>query len=119
MTNNSDTPMGVGTSAGLGQTDPERAAFDLHDCAMGYAYTESTDPTGPDDWSTDDVVKAFKSGYELAQRHALADVAAERERLLAALTRHDWQRASIWRLYYPSATGDWVDLRELRKALGA
>lgn len=43
--------------------------------------------------------------------------AAERARMLAALERHDWETASIWRRYYPSATGDWVDLRELRKAL--
>ena len=37
--------------------------------------------------------------------------------MLAALERHDWETASIWRRYYPSATSDWVDLRELRKAL--
>ena len=46
-----------------------------------------------------------------------AAVLAERERLLSALTRHDWHSSGIWRHYYPSATGDWVDLRELRKAL--
>jgi hypothetical protein len=37
--------------------------------------------------------------------------------MLAALERHDLETASIWRCYYPSATGGWVDLRELRKAL--
>jgi hypothetical protein len=41
----------------------------------------------------------------------------ERERILAVLNRHNWRSASIWRHYYPSATGDWVDLRELRKLL--
>lgn len=45
-------------------------------------------------------------------------VAADRERMLAALERHDWRPSNIWRYYYPSATGDWVDLRELRKLLG-
>jgi len=61
-------------------------------------------------WDTlgNDEIVAF------AQQRAIA---AERERLLAALTRHDWQSKNIWRYYYPSATGDWVDLRELRKAL--
>jgi hypothetical protein len=44
--------------------------------------------------------------------------AAERARMLDALERHDWHASSIFRYYYPSATGDWVDLRELRKMLG-
>lgn len=41
----------------------------------------------------------------------------ERNRILDALKRHDWNSSNIWRFYYPSATGDWVDLRELRKLL--
>lgn len=38
---------------------------------------------------------------------------------LEKLTRHDWQRASPWRFYYPSASGNWVDLNELRERLTA
>ena len=53
---------------------------------------------------------SIKAAYE-------AGAAAERERLLSTLTPHDWRSSSIWRHYYPSATGDWVDLRELRKLL--
>src|SRR5574337_1056676 len=34
-----------------------------------------------------------------------------------SLTRSDYRPSSIWRHYYPSVTGDWVCLRELRKAL--
>ncbi len=71
MDSESSKPTNVGSNDQLG-LEPERAGFDLHDCAMGYAYTESTDPAGPDDWSTDDVVKAFMAGYELAQRHEKA-----------------------------------------------
>jgi hypothetical protein len=33
------------------------------------------------------------------------------------LTRADYSPSNIWRYYYPSATGDWVDLREVLKAV--
>lgn len=46
-----------------------------------------------------------------------AFVSAEHARMLDTLTRHDWHANNIWRHYYPSATGDYVDLRELRKVL--
>ena len=45
--------------------------------------------------------------------------AKERDRILSALKRHDWHSSNIWRYYYPSSTGDWVDLRELRKLLAS
>ena len=57
---------------------------------------------------------------ELYDQDHLADAAAmERERLLANMTRYGWRRASIWKHFYCSATGDYVDLRELRKLLEA
>ena len=46
-------------------------------------------------------------------------IAEERNRILDTLKRFDWHTASIFRHYYPSATGDYVDLRELRKILEA
>jgi len=46
--------------------------------------------------------------------------ADERKRIVQAiqrLTRADYSPSNIWRYYYPSATGDWVDLREVLKAV--
>lgn len=46
--------------------------------------------------------------------------ADERRRIVQAiqrLTRADYSPSNIWRHYYPSATGDWVDLREVIKAV--
>lgn len=46
--------------------------------------------------------------------------ADERMRIAQAiqrLTRADYRPSNIWRHYYPSATGDWVDLREVLKAI--
>jgi hypothetical protein len=37
------------------------------------------------------------------------------EKCAEKLTRADWNPSSIFRHYYPSANGDWVDLRELKK----
>ena len=82
---NEGTPAALRLSAGLGPLRPEREAFDLHDCATGYAYTEATDPAAPDDWTTDDVVKAFIAGYEMAKRQLGAGMAVEHERTAAAL----------------------------------
>lgn len=45
---------------------------------------------------------------------------SERNRMddaIDSLTRADYRPSSIWRHYYPSVTGEWVCLRELRKAL--
>ena len=44
-------------------------------------------------------------------------VSAERERLLSVLTRHGSRSSNIFKSFYPSCTGDWVDLRELRQML--
>ena len=64
-------------------------------------------------------VFATDQSYRTAELFAFADAvrAAERERMLSTLTRHHLRSANIWRHYYPSATGDYVDLRELRKVL--
>ena len=46
--------------------------------------------------------------------------ADERKRIVQAiqrLTRADYSPSNIWRYYYPSATGDWVDLREVLKVV--
>lgn len=52
---------------------------------------------------------------------AEADIRAdERNRIakdIERLTRADYRPSSIWRYYYPSATGDWVDLREVLKVV--
>ena len=45
---------------------------------------------------------------------------AERDRTdgaIESLTRADYRPSGIWRHYYPSASGDWVCLRELIAAL--
>ena len=39
------------------------------------------------------------------------------EKCIGGLTRADWKPSSIFRHYYPSANGDWVDLRELKKII--
>jgi len=36
---------------------------------------------------------------------------------IESLTRADYRPSGIWRHYYPSTSGDWVCLRELRAAL--
>jgi hypothetical protein len=46
--------------------------------------------------------------------------ADERRRIVQAiqrLTRADYSPSNIWRHYYHSTTGDWVDLREVIKAV--
>lgn len=48
--------------------------------------------------------------------------ADERKRIangIERLSRADYRPASIWRYYYPSANGDWVDLREVLKVVRA
>ena len=48
--------------------------------------------------------------------------ADERKRIvqdIQRLTRADYRPSSIWRYYYPTATGDWVDLREVLRAVNA
>ena len=57
--------------------------------------------------------------YRTAELFAFADAvrAAERERILDTLKRHYWHANNIIRYYYPSATNEYIDLRELRKVL--
>ena len=58
-------------------------------------------------------------------REVLRDVwneatTAERNRTDSAinsLTRADYRPSGIWRHYYPSTSGDWVCLSELKKAM--
>lgn len=52
-------------------------------------------------------------------RFAALVAAAEREAWLKKLTSADWNPVSIFRHYYPSANGDWVDLRELSEIIRA
>jgi hypothetical protein len=37
---------------------------------------------------------------------------------LDELIKHSFNPSNIYRYYYPSATGDWVNVRELRAVLG-
>ena len=53
------------------------------------------------------------------ERFAALVAAAEREAWLEKLNRADWRPSSIFRHYYPSANGDWVNLRELKDAIHA
>jgi hypothetical protein len=71
------------------------------------------------DFSTGEQIKYFGDWQlkDYGDRRAAAAVLAEHERMLNTLTRHDLCTSNIWRHYYPSATGDYVDLRELRKVL--
>lgn len=60
-----------------------------------------------------------RTAVEADRAQRVPDAAAERERILGMLTRHDWSPSNIFRYYYPSVTGDWVDLRELRTLLAS
>ena len=51
-------------------------AKDWHTQGSQYAYTEATDPDASEDWTTEDVVKAFVAGAEIAERDAAATLAA-------------------------------------------
>lgn len=60
-----------------------------------------------------DPVQAAKEAWDAA-------TTAERNRTDSAidsLARADYHPSGIWRHYYPSTSGDWVCLRELRTAL--
>lgn len=85
----------------------------MHDlarlCAFCFGQDHDYTPSNADDtaWQPHDwVIEAMKAAMN-----------AERQRLLGALTRHDFHAANIFRHYYPSCTGDWVDLQELRRFL--
>lgn len=56
---------------------------------------------------------------EHIERYAELVAAAERDEWLEKLTRADWRSSSIFRHYYPSANGDWVNLRELTEVIRA
>lgn len=51
------------------------------------------------------------------KRFATIIAAAERNAWIKKLTRSDCKQSNIFRSYYPSANGDWVDLRELKKVI--
>lgn len=42
--------------------------IDWHAHGMDWAFVESTDPAGSDEWTTDDVARAFAAGAGLAER---------------------------------------------------
>ena len=54
---------------------------DWYEQGMGYAYLEGTDPDGGDDWTTEDVARAFEAGAKLAEKCAKSKL----ERLRADL----------------------------------
>lgn len=56
-----------GDDAPVAPADP---ITDWHACGMDYAFTEATDKSASDDWTTDDIAKAFQAGARLAQRTA-------------------------------------------------
>lgn len=59
--------------------------------------------------ASDELLERF---YALVRNAALEELS---EKCAEKLTRADWNPSSIFRHYYPSANGDWVDLRELKK----
>jgi hypothetical protein len=61
-------------------TKPESAAAahpDWFQQGMDYAYTEAMDPAARDDWTTEDVAKAFEAGAKLALRDQARAAAAQ------------------------------------------
>jgi hypothetical protein len=82
-------------------------------------WTSEKEPVDFGEWVEEGIQFAREA---LAAYEAEAKAAPQPSALideLEKLTRHDWRSASIWRHYYPSATGDWVNLRELRAMLAA
>ena len=57
---------------------------DWHEQGMGHAYIEASDPGAGDEWTTEDVAKAFAAGAKLAERMSRQRQPSEVERLMDA-----------------------------------
>jgi len=61
---------GCATAASSEACSGALPAADFYSVGMDYAYTEATDPSARDDWTTEDIVKAFEAGARFALRQS-------------------------------------------------